>query len=193
MRVTVIREDGKIGVDGVFRTVDLSGMPPEIRAVQWDSASGHIEYDNAVNFPLDDIAQVQPYIDMWTAAAPPPPPEPSPAERKAAAHARINAAYENEVNALTAGYPQTEIDSWSKQESEARAYIADNDAETPWLKSASLARSINMGTLAAMIIQNADALAPLHGALTGKRQARRDAINALGENPTQAQLDAIVW
>lgn len=193
MRITVIRDDGIIGIDGDFRTVDLSGMPPEVHAVQWRDTAGFVEYDNAANFPLDDIAQVQQYIDMWEAAAPPAPPELSPAELKAAAHARINAAYENAVNELTAGYPQNEVQSWAKQETEARAYMADNDAETPWLKGASLARRINIQTLAAMIISNADAIAPLHGGLTGKRQALRDAIDALGDSPTQGQLDSIVW
>ena len=43
MRVTIIRGDGVIGVDGLFKPVDLSALSPEIRAVQWNGASGHVE------------------------------------------------------------------------------------------------------------------------------------------------------
>lgn len=115
------------------------------------------------------------------------------ADRIANTHARINAAYEIAVNSLTAGYPKTEIDSWAKQENEARAWLANNSTSTPWIDSASTARGLEKGIFISLVIANADALAPLHGALTGKRQSLRDAINALGETPTQEQLDAIQW
>jgi hypothetical protein len=111
----------------------------------------------------------------------------------AAAHARINRIYEAAVNALTAGYPQNEIDSWAKQETEARAWLDDNAYPTPWIDAAAAARGILKVELIGLIIGNADALAPMHGALTGKRQSLRDAIDALGPTPTQQQLDSIVW
>lgn len=69
MRVTIIRDDGVVGVDGLFRQVDLSALPPEIRAVQWDGVSGHIEYDNAANTPLETIAGFRWIVDLWVAAA----------------------------------------------------------------------------------------------------------------------------
>lgn len=109
------------------------------------------------------------------------------------AHDRINAAYEASVNILTAGYPATEIASWPKQEEEARRFLADETAITPWLSGAATARSLNKTQLSLLILMNANALASLHGALTGKRQRLRDRIDALGENPAQEQLDAIQW
>jgi hypothetical protein len=118
---------------------------------------------------------------------------PSPAARIEAAYARINAAYEADVTALNATYPQGEVDSWTKQELEAREKIDKKNTETRWLKAAAAARRISVENLAALIIQKADQYAPLHGALTGKRQRLRDAIYALGSNATQAQLDAIQW
>ena len=142
-----------------------------------------------------------PYISSWTYPAP----QPTQAELNAAAtavaaaariavaHARINTAYENAVNELIAGYPEKEVSSWPKQEAEARAFLADETATTPWLKGAAAARGINVPNFAALVIRNADALAPLHGALTGKRQRLRDEIDALGGSPTQEQLDAIQW
>lgn len=194
MRVTIIKEDGVVGIDGIFRHVDLAAFPNEIRAVQWNGESGHVEYQDSgiPNLDLTTIDGYQGFIDLWAAAAPVVVP-PTPAELKAAAHARINAAYEVSVNNLTAGYPKSEIDSWAKQETEAREWTANNSTATPWIDSAASARGIAKADFVALILANADALAPLHGALTGKRQNLRDAINALGDNPTQAQLDAIQW
>ncbi len=74
MRVTIIADDGKVGVDGVFRGVDLSTLDPNIHAVQWDGAKGHIEFkDRSPEQQITDISAFQSFIDAWTAAAPPPP------------------------------------------------------------------------------------------------------------------------
>ena len=193
MRVTIIRGDGVVGVDFVFRKVDLSALPTSVRAVQWDGTKGHVEYDNAPEDALDSIIDYQPFIDLWTAAAPPPPPPPTPAQLIAAAHARINTAYQSAANALTSGYPADEISSWPKQESEARAWLADSAAATPWLDSASTARGITKADLVTRIMDNAALFTTAHGQLTGKRQKLRDEIDAIGSNPTQSQLDAIQW
>jgi hypothetical protein len=193
MRLTIVKDDGLVGVDGDFRIVDLSGLNPAIRAIQWNGNSGHIEYYEGPNSDLSDMSEFQSIVDLWTAAASPAPPEPTAAERIAAAHARINTSYQIAVNAITAGYPENEIASWPKQEEEARAFIADNTASAPWLRSAADARGITPDELASLIVANADALAPLHGSLTGKRQKLRDMIDGLGDNPAQSTLDTIKW
>lgn len=195
MRVTVIKDDGVVGVDGVFRAVDLSAMEVGVRAIQWDGSAGHKEFTDNIqpNADINTIAAVQSFIDLWNAAAPPAPPPPTASELIAFAHSRINAAYSAAVAALTSGYPQNEIDSWPKQEQEARAWTADNAVATPWIDSAAASRGIVKADFVALVIANADALAPLHGALTGKRQKLRDQIDALGSSPTQAQLDSIIW
>jgi len=120
-------------------------------------------------------------------------PPSSAAEMITTAQDRISTAYQAAVDALTAGYPQDEIASWPKQETEARAWLADNTVSTPWVDAAAASRGIAKADFVTLIIGNADALAPLHGALTGKRQKLRDEITALGSTPTQAQLDAIQW
>lgn len=193
MRVTIIRDDGVVGVDGLFRKVDLSALQPGVRAVQWDGTSGHVEYDNMANIEFNNISSIQPFIEAWIAATPPPPPPPTPAQLIAAAHARINTAYQSAVNTVTAGYPADEISSWPKQESEARAWLADNTVATPWLDSASAARGITKADLVTRIMDNAALFTTAHGQLTGKRQKLRDEIDALGPNPAQSQLDAIQW
>ena len=76
MRVTIIRDDGVVGVDGVFRNVDLSSLDPDIHAVQWDGAAkrGHVEHKSPRRVePITAYrARFQRFVDAWTAAAPPP-------------------------------------------------------------------------------------------------------------------------
>jgi hypothetical protein len=193
MRLTIIRDDGVVGIDGVFKTVDLSGLSAGIRAVQWDGTSGHIEFyaDVSPNLPIDNIDAYQQYVTAWN--TPPEETPPTAAEMIATAQARISADYQSAVNALTAGYPEDEISSWPKQEGEARAWVADNSVATPWIDAAAVSRGIAKADFVTLIIGNADALAPLHGTLTGKRQKLRDQIAALGDTPTQEQLDAVQW
>lgn len=73
-KLTIIADDGVVGVDGVFRSVDLTGLDPDIHAVQWDGAAGEIEYrDGRPPKVMNDLASFQPLVDLWTAAAPPAP------------------------------------------------------------------------------------------------------------------------
>lgn len=56
MRITINQNDGVVGVDGVFRQVDLSEIAGEIHAIQFDTTSGRgvIEYDESVG---EDVQQ----------------------------------------------------------------------------------------------------------------------------------------
>jgi hypothetical protein len=193
MRVTIIRDDGTVGVDGVFRLVNLSALAPGVRAVQWDGSSGHVEYDASANTTLDNMNAYQQFVDLWNAAAPPPPTPPTPAQNKAAAFDRINTAYEQAMTTLNGDYPDSEILSWPTQDAEATALLADKNADTPWLKGAAKGRNISMDNLALRVKKKSDKYLPAYGELTGKRQRLRDAIDALGDAPTLAQLNAIQW
>ncbi|WON73742.1 hypothetical protein [Nitrosospira sp. Is2] len=193
MRVTIIRDDGVVGVDGVFRRVDLSTLPARIRALQWNGVSGHVEYDHGANTTLHDLAAFQTFVELWNAAAPQPPVPPGARQMTAAAFARIDSAYEAAVKAMTKSYPGDEVGSWPQQEAEARAWLMDSRASTPWIDAAATGRGIDKAALIDKIITKASLFTPAHGQLTGKRQKLRDEIIALGDNPTQQQLDAIQW
>ena len=70
-KVTIIKEDNIVIVDGVGRTVDCSGESANLHAVQWDGSSGEVEYkDNTPNATIDTISAYQSLIDAHTAAAP---------------------------------------------------------------------------------------------------------------------------
>lgn len=196
MRVTIIRDDSVVGVDGIFRRVDLSALIEGIRAVQWNGTSGHIEYDHAANTPLTSLADFQPFIDLWNAAVPTTfisSSQLSTGQMKAAAVGRINAAYQSAVEALTADYPEEEVKSWPIQEMEARAWLSDPQVATPWLDGAAAERSMSKAELTTKITVKAATFARAHGQLTGKTQKLRDRIAALGDFPTRQQLDDIEW
>ena len=84
MRISVIKPDTIIVVDGVARPVDLSDQDLALHAIQWDGANGEYEYKNSTG-PIQhvaDFSELQPFLDRWTAAAPLPPPPPPPPSTK---------------------------------------------------------------------------------------------------------------
>ncbi len=44
MRVTIIKDDNAVVVDGEHRIVDCSTLPEDFHALQWNGTSGEIEY-----------------------------------------------------------------------------------------------------------------------------------------------------
>ena len=107
----------------------------------------------------------------------------------AAARRRIDDAYQAELDAAVAGYPEWERESWLRQESEARSVLMSR----PWINAAAQARGMSTGDLIDKIKEKADAFTLLHATATGKRQRLQDEITALGSNPTPEQLNAIDW
>lgn len=90
MRVTIIKDDNAVNVDGVRRTVDLNALPAEVHAVQWDGIKGEVEYrmtrcdhcgarQKRGNEFITDLSPYQTYVDGWNVAD---------AEAKAAERAR---------------------------------------------------------------------------------------------------------
>lgn len=99
MRLAIIRDDNQVYVDGLcFDGIDCSGLPENVRAVQWDGVKGrgHIEFDEdlaRMPEPIDSIAPYQAFIDAWNAkkaAAEAPPPEPPLAELIATLRKRVD-------------------------------------------------------------------------------------------------------
>ena len=82
----------------------------------------------------------------------------------------INADYQREIALITSGIPASEISTWAKQESEARAYLLDSSAATPFIDAICLARECDKSYLVGKIIEKSDAYAVAVGTLTGVRQ-----------------------
>ncbi len=104
--------------------------------------------------------------------------------------AEIDAAYNAAIAVISASYPETERNSWAKQELEARAWTADNNSPTPLLTAISTARGTTIADICSRVITNADAYAVYAGATIGKRQAKMIEIEAA---TTIQELEAITW
>ena len=83
MKISIIRADSFVGVDGMFRSVDLTDLDATIHAIQFDTdaSKGRIWFNADTDkgqAALLDFAEYQKYVDRWVAAAPiiPAPPAP---------------------------------------------------------------------------------------------------------------------
>ena len=91
----------------------------------------------------------------------------------------INKEYEDGVRNLTIDTPDSEKQTWLKQEQEARAYLLDSNASTPFIDAICLARECDKRYLVSKIKEKADAYTVAVGKLTGIRQKLEKEI--LGE------------
>lgn len=74
------------------------------------------------------------------------------------------------------GYPQAEIDSFYRQEREARAWTADNQSPTPMLSAIAENRGVPLALLCQKVIEKAELFAAIIGKIVGQRQAFEDRI-----------------
>lgn len=83
MKIAIVKDDSAVGVDGVFRVVDLSDLDDTIQTFQFNTVlgRGRIWFKAETNKGQADVSDLLPYqkyIDRWVAAAPiVPPPFPS--------------------------------------------------------------------------------------------------------------------
>lgn len=76
MKLTIIRGDNMVYIEGEPLIVDCSSLDSSIHAVQWNGTNGIIEFvdpdpfDNEAPAPqrITDISQFQSLIDSWNAA-----------------------------------------------------------------------------------------------------------------------------
>mgnify|MGYP006945809171 FL=1 len=81
-------------------------------------------------------------------------------------------------NSLLAGYPQTEIESFYRQEKEALAWQADHNTPTQMLSQIARVRGVPLDVLIAKVIEKSDQFAVAIGIIIGKRQAFEDRLLA---------------
>lgn len=116
--------------------------------------------------------------EEWDKDHPAPEPEPEPLETvKTCKLGEINFAYEQAIATLTPTYPDDERLTFDKQEQEARAWLADNSASTPFVDALAAGRQMNKAELVGRIIAKADAFAIASGSLTGQRQRYEDMLD----------------
>ena len=100
----------------------------------------------------------------------------------------LNAEYERRMQAIAAGYPPSERESWPAQTQEAKALLADANASTPWIDAAATARAIDRIELAQRIVAKDAMYRVFSGTLSGVRQRIEDQIDAAGDDQAALQV-----
>ena len=129
------------------------------------------------NWTLDQAAQEQKQAAQFQAA-------------KTRKLQEVNRAAQNLV-ASASGMdvtPDFEVQTWTLQAEEARAWSQNPDADTPILNQIAAMRGIDADTLKAAALRKTNAYALLAGGIAGQRQAYEDQINAA---TTWNELNAI--
>lgn len=75
MRVTIIKDDNSVIVDGVRHTVSCADLPADFHALQWNGTSGEVEYalvgtKKKPNEIISSLAPYQKYVDAANVAGP---------------------------------------------------------------------------------------------------------------------------
>lgn len=101
-------------------------------------------------------------------------------------------AFNEACNVITENAPSKEIDSWKKQEDEARAWSADNTAPTPLIDGLLTSRGLGetKAQLVQKIIENADNWAIAYSDVLGVYQNRVKRINS--PTATLADIEAVI-
>lgn len=147
MKVTIIRDDGYVSVDGRgFQGIDMSSLDASIHAVQWNGVDGEIEWEpdpqtgqlNTKLFTLDAFNTV---LGLWATAAdlidnPQPLPIPDAAAFQIAAH-RTSCRDDITGGVISAAlgaahtYPTGETDQLNLSGCVTESLL--NDAEPAWV------------------------------------------------------------
>lgn len=88
---------------------------------------------------------------------------------------------------LSAKYPEREVTTFTQQEMEARAFLADNTTSAPLIRAIASERGITVEELATKIVANADEYAQKAGKIIGRRQYF---LGQLETAKTQAELNS---
>lgn len=111
------------------------------------------------------------------------------ARAREAKEVEILNAYREDISIITNQYDKSEIDTWTKQEADSRAFIADNNADVPFLNAHAIARGKTKLDLAQTIIANADTYTTHVATALGKKQKLIEEI----ETATLEQVKLIQW
>lgn len=99
----------------------------------------------------------------------------------------LTAEYERRMQAIAAGYPPSERESWPVQTAEAYALLADPQASTPWIDAAASARGLDRLELAQRIVAKDAQYRVYIGTLSGVRQRIEDQIDAARDDTAALQ------
>ncbi len=88
----------------------------------------------------------------------------------------INDNYNQKIIAIIGRIPQYEIDTWPKQEAQALAWQADNNAVVPFIQNLAEERGLELADLVVRILAKAAAFEDLSSKALGQKHAAEDAL-----------------
>jgi hypothetical protein len=109
--------------------------------------------------------------------------------KKAIKLQHFNQLFNSLIGQVKTTYPDTEVESWAKQEKEAREYLADNSSQALLVRSIAISRGVSLEYLANKIVEKSDLYAAYVGNLIGTRQLLEYQIT----NATEDTINGIVW
>jgi hypothetical protein len=83
-KMTIVKPDNLVYIDGVHREVDCSDLPENLHAIVWyeDMSYGEIQWahwpnkenwpDRPLNTEINALGEYYRFVERWNAAAPPP-------------------------------------------------------------------------------------------------------------------------
>ena len=155
--------------------------------ILWTYYNGSINAGpDSRNFGTDEYdAIVQPYMDLWEAekarqeeeASRPP----TLAEARATKLAEVMAGYSAAFAPIEAVYPAKERETWAIQLEEARAVLANPEAETPMLSIlvSTRGKGETVAAFAAIVMANNAMYRQFAAFITGQQQRMYAEVNAL--------------
>lgn len=144
--------------------------------IEYDAKDGGVYADPGST--LHAQAEGGEYGPVAAYVPPPVPAAPVLEDIKAAQTQKVNSAFEQAAQELTAGYPEAERLTWPAQQAEALAWGADSSTPTPYLDGIASARGVNPADMRQMTLAQVQAFQSASQYLVGTRQRLRDAINA---------------
>ena len=104
----------------------------------------------------------------------------------------INAEADKRFEVMLDSYPRHEVNTWSNQYAEAKAFKLDPLALTPTLTALALNYGKTVSVLAQNVLDKAAAYTTATGEIIGKRKKLTDQVVA-ATTTTVAQIEAILW
>lgn len=140
-------------------------------------------------YPDDDEGQSKVVFEAAKAVAKPAPPRNLEAVKRDKLR-EINDAYSREVVTITRDYPEAEQMTWDRQEREAREWMADNAADTPYIDALAASRGLDKQELVTRILAKSDAWIAASASYTGKRQRLEKQVE---KAQRIEDVDVIAW
>jgi len=194
MNLIIMVEDNRAKVDGFgvkFDLTQFNHLIGDMESLHWNGSKGEKIKTDGWPEVLENIDVLQPIIDeharLKEAILNP---VLSFEDKQILKLSEINVAAETVLVQLKKSYPKSEIDTWTRQALEARAYDADNLAATPLLDGIAASRGMERVELIGRAKAKADAFDVVLAATIGKRQKLVDQIEAV---TSDSELDFIAW